>query len=1255
MAQCFDKRNRLRRDGTSQRQRRLPALDPTSVLLDEREVEDFLAFAVEFSGRMVHVDGEGRRGNWEAFFACDASAVIAAIENHNPQPVRDAVRAALGGPAAPESLARLFDLIGGLARQLNDWLLSVGTETDYREQIRKRISANLAVPVCRLVGSNLAAVESFPATVCKLDFGGFDPAWGLGSCQPTVDDTLFGGEHATDQRIDAARTRLEAVFTPIYNVFLEVIGLAPRYFDQDLSGRRDHEPHFALFVAFLRLYLVVRDDANKLTERHLDFYYEQVLGIEKRKAQPDHLHLLVELSRQVTDQHRLAEGTLIDAGKDATGVSLRYVVDDDLIANKASISSFKTVFVYSSPVEGFPKRRIIANVTAAPIANSQDGSGGEFEDSERLSWKTLGSAAMPGATLGFALTSRALLLAEGLRVITLSLDVDGVPDELTTDSLRTAFEVRVSGEKGWITPDGFKVEITDRASRTVDEVVILSARLVLTVTLQKTSDAVTFADAEVLGQDFGTTLPILQVTLYHPTDSEPKAFAYQLLKDLRLDKVTLATKVTGMTSVIVQNDDFAMDPGKPFLPFGPTPRIGSSFYVGSQEAFQKSLTSLTLNASWDALPNESFAAYYAGYSAEDGEPGLSSFKVQTHLLQDGEWSSSPIDQKPLFADVGEGKPAGEQEFEYENLNGQKPRIIDELTQWTPSTLHGFLRLTLTGQDFLHAEQVAVVTRQALAMGRMPDCTPGARYRVVEEGADKGHIVGCDYPHFPAAVEAILPNAPYTPTIKAFSLDYTASTDTASAPEALTLFHIEPFGIRRLALPAGERRPYFLPRQDHEGTLYLGIADLQPLQSLSILFQLAEATADADVRKPTLQWAYLADDQWQGFEEHEITADSTRGLITSGIVTFAIPRGITADNARMPRGLHWLSARVEADSGGISELIDAHTQAVRATFVDQRNDADNASDKVPHNDPAHFDAPLEAGTAAGLVRDDAGVAGIEQPYDGFGGRASETGLAFYTRVAERLRHKGRAITLFDYERLVLENFPNLYKVKCINHTDDKHALSPGHLLIAVIPDFTQIKLVNRCRPKVTLEQLDAIAGFLQALNCPFAGNNRRDGRPRLHVLNPEYETVQVTFKVRFHADISAPAFYLRELGQGINRFLSPWAYQDGAEISFGGKVYKSSIINFVEQQPYVDYVTDFVMKHAGVSQDLDAIEAGTPRSILVPAQDHCIKLLDMPKIQGINEPPPEPPCPLTQPRPGEDAIGHLTLNHDFEVSPTRDVP
>ena len=36
--------------------------------------------------------------------------------------------------------------------------------------------------------------------------------------------------------------------------------------------------------------------------------------------------------------------------------------------------------------------------------------------------------------------------------------------------------------------------------------------------------------------------------------------------------------------------------------------------------------------------------------------------------------------------------------------------------------------------------------------------------------------------------------------------------------------------------------------------------------------------------------------------------------------------------------------------------------------------------------------------------------------------------YYTRVSERLRHKNRAIQLWDYEHLILQNFPHLYRVK-----------------------------------------------------------------------------------------------------------------------------------------------------------------------------------------------------------------------------------
>ncbi len=1234
MMQCFDKRNRLQRGGTSQAQRRLAALDPASAPVDERGVEDFLAFALRFSQHVVHFDTVGRKGTWEPFFACDASAIIAAIEKENPQPIRNAVRATLAGPAEPESLVRLFELLGDLAQRLEDWLQGVGTATDYRNQIRKRIRANLTMTLCRLVKFNLAAVDRF-AVAAELDFAHFSDAWALDLCEATPDNSLFGDSDAVDEQIVTAMGQLETLFVPLYNVFLEVIGLAPLYFDEDLAGRKDHEPHFALFVAFLRLYLVVRDDANNLTQRHLDFFYEKVLGIEKRAAEPDHLHVLVELSRQVKDDHLLVAGTELDAGKDETGVPLLYAADEDLVASKAQVESFKTVFVeYDREAPGFPDERLIENVTAAPIANSQDGLGAEIEDTERPSWKTLGSAPMPGATLGFALASRSLLLAEGTRTITLELHVENLPEDLTEASIANGFEVLLSGEKGWIAPDSTNVKPQNVTAETEGDSVVRSGTLKLVVILEKTSDAVTYADAEALGEDFGTTLPVLKVTLHHPTANEAITYAYQLLKDLTLQKVTLSTNVIGMTNIIVQNDDFAMDPSKPFVPFGSVPRVRSSFYVGSQEAFQKKLTNLTLHGTWDGLPDEPFSTYYEAYDVASTELALSMFTVESSVLQDGEWSESSIGDRQLFRDGGGGKPDAYQELVYANFNGQEPRVIDELTEWTPATRHGFLRLTLSGQTFLHDDYVNVMTLQALATARLPDCTAGARYREFPSGGNVPvvrTVASCPFIPSTSSYQALIPNTPYTPTIKAFTLDYEASIDTESTPEEFELFHIEPFGKQNVAVPAGDQQPYLLPQYDHEGTLYLGVCNLKPRQSLAILFQVAEATADTDVAKPKVYWAYLANDDWIDFEEHEITGDTTRGLITSGVVNFSIPRGITSENTRLPSGVYWIRAHVDVDAGGVSELINAHGQAVRATFVDQGND------------PKHLEAPLEAGKVGGLVRDDVGIAGIEQPYDSFGARPAETGLAFYTRVAEHLRHKGRAITLFDYERLVLESFPSIYKVKCINHTDGEHALSPGHVLIAVIPDFTQLMAIDRRRPKVTLDDLDEIAVFLQAISCPFVRNDRGDGRLRLHVLNPIYEEVRVGFNVRFQPDVSAVSFYGRELNDAINRFLSPWAFTDGADISFGGKVYKSSILNFVEQQPYVDYVTDFVMTHRGGTEDLDAIEADTPRSILVPAETHDIQPL------------PGRLCPVKQPIPPRDEVGHLTVNHDFEVAPMKETP
>ena len=45
---------------------------------------------------------------------------------------------------------------------------------------------------------------------------------------------------------------------------------------------------------------------------------------------------------------------------------------------------------------------------------------------------------------------------------------------------------------------------------------------------------------------------------------------------------------------------------------------------------------------------------------------------------------------------------------------------------------------------------------------------------------------------------------------------------------------------------------------------------------------------------------------------------------------------------------------------------------------------------------------------------------------------ETPLLYYTRVGERLKHKNRAITPEDYEKVILDRFPGIFQVKCINN-------------------------------------------------------------------------------------------------------------------------------------------------------------------------------------------------------------------------------
>ncbi len=172
--------------------------------------------------------------------------------------------------------------------------------------------------------------------------------------------------------------------------------------------------------------------------------------------------------------------------------------------------------------------------------------------------------------------------------------------------------------------------------------------------------------------------------------------------------------------------------------------------------------------------------------------------------------------------------------------------------------------------------------------------------------------------------------------------------------------------------------------------------------------------------PQVALRYLKDDRWENLVAQEnILYDATQQLFQTGLVRLRLPKVESLAHRVMPPGLYWLRAESYADNAGwTGDLVAIHAQAMEVDFVDRGNTLE------------HLQRPLPVGSIKTLVQRMPEIKAVTQPYTSFGGRPTEAPEHLYTRVSERLRHKQRALTAWDYERLVLEHFPEVYKVKCL---------------------------------------------------------------------------------------------------------------------------------------------------------------------------------------------------------------------------------
>jgi hypothetical protein len=159
-----------------------------------------------------------------------------------------------------------------------------------------------------------------------------------------------------------------------------------------------------------------------------------------------------------------------------------------------------------------------------------------------------------------------------------------------------------------------------------------------------------------------------------------------------------------------------------------------------------------------------------------------------------------------------------------------------------------------------------------------------------------------------------------------------------------------------------------------------------------------------------------------------------------------------------------------------------------------------------------------------------------------------------------------------------------------------------VLVIVVPDLKNKNAMDPLQPKVDADTISRITEFVR----------RRAGmQVRVKVKNPRYQRIQLDFKVRFRTGYEFN-HSSGEVKKELIGFLSPWVVDTARDISFGGKIYKSVLLDFVEEMASVDYVTDFKMYSYIESQaEIDVNEAypETPDAILVSDYTHIVNEAD----------------------------------------------
>ncbi|MFK7748133.1 MAG: hypothetical protein AB8B65_07075 [Kordia sp.] len=344
-----------------------------------------------------------------------------------------------------------------------------------------------------------------------------------------------------------------------------------------------HFPDTMLLRTFTSLLKIYQAQLNSLSEKHLHFYYNDILKQTPNSVSPDTVFASSSLAKK-TATYQLAKGTIFTAGLDANKAPILFETLSKTSLNPAKIVnayilSLVSVDAYNPELylQKLPPVNVVAKDEAGAIK----------------SWKTFGSTQTPQGTkqeLAFTIASPMFYLTEAtLRTITLNFTFANC-DEITF--IQPAFKFYLSTKDTW-----FEVPAPNNASDVITENQI-------ELILQPTDPVISAFTKNPDG--YSSEWPLLKIVFPDYTES---------ISSLQIATLDIIVNVEELQNFQLYNDFGQLNAKKPFQLLGGAPKVNQSFMIGNAEIFSKPVQNMQFFLTWNQFaPGFNFADYYIAYN-----------------------------------------------------------------------------------------------------------------------------------------------------------------------------------------------------------------------------------------------------------------------------------------------------------------------------------------------------------------------------------------------------------------------------------------------------------------------------------------------------------------------------------------------------------------------------------------------------------------------------------------------------------------